>query len=787
VAPADLAVSSADGYAAVDYTFFVDGTDAKYVTQTAGRIAIGEHCLSGSDPAFATDVADVMALIQPSDISAPPCIVGTTSRVSFKDAVDAQAFDVHLKSSLGRYRDGSWLTTDTVDSPCLDKGDATWEVDSDTAREPKPNAGRVNLGRYGNTSEASKSEPNNPALGDVTLDLECDYTMPHVSVELAGTGTYGAKVWFCYGNAASAGEGTNGWAHVVLAGSGFRGDTIDASPRRYFEPNTTFTWCVVMMSADGSSVYGASDPVTSTVGADVAPWYGKGGGAGVLHVRAGATGLGDGTSWSDALSSLDEAFALIDATHNEIWFSGDHTTSASPVAALTFAVPVTLRGGFAATENSASERVTGAKSNFDGAGRSRVFWIGGTNAFTVDGFNFKNGTYSLFEKDGAGDLTILNCRFADLSTTEDYITAVRLRGTGASRLAIDGVTVENIRRTSGANTGAARGMVVTTFASATIANSLFARCGYARSVTIGAYSHGGNQSGSALCVIDTPVTITGSTFYGNSYPGHVTNSGSYDGNRLCAVLVAGACGNSVMRNCFVGANSGLNADSADGKGAAVYSGTMVVSISSGSTFLAENCTFAYNQSIESHSPLALNLYEGVSTVRNCIFYGNVKPGGVGADIGGTLSSTVEYSFFKDTTSAFVSGVTLGAGNITGEEPYFVTTLDDFKTTLATTCSTLPTVGAGGYFKAAIDTEPMFNVHLRGNNGYLSETNGVVTVMPMPPESGLKQSPCIDAGDPATSVKGKEANPNGGRVNLGRWGNTLWSSRSASTGLIIMLF
>lgn len=38
------------------------------------------------------------------------------------------------------------------------------------------------------------------------------------------------------------------------------------------------------------------------------------------------------------------------------------------------------------------------------------------------------------------------------------------------------------------------------------------------------------------------------------------------------------------------------------------------------------------------------------------------------------------------------------------------------------------------------------------------------------------SPCIDAGDPA-SVFGDERQPNGGRVNMGAYGNTVEASKS----------
>ncbi len=65
---------------------------------------------------------------------------------------DPANFDFHLKSQAGRWNGTSWVT-DSVTSPAIDAGDPT----SDYSNEPEPNGGRVNMGAYGNTTEASKS------------------------------------------------------------------------------------------------------------------------------------------------------------------------------------------------------------------------------------------------------------------------------------------------------------------------------------------------------------------------------------------------------------------------------------------------------------------------------------------------------------------------------------------------------------------------------------------------------------------------------------------------------
>jgi predicted outer membrane repeat protein len=63
-------------------------------------------------------------------------------------------WDYHLKSQAGRWDlvSESWVVDD-VTSPCIDAGDPNCPVGDET----EPNGGRINMGAYGGTSEASKS------------------------------------------------------------------------------------------------------------------------------------------------------------------------------------------------------------------------------------------------------------------------------------------------------------------------------------------------------------------------------------------------------------------------------------------------------------------------------------------------------------------------------------------------------------------------------------------------------------------------------------------------------
>ena len=86
--------------------------------------------------------------------------------------------DCHLKSQAGRYDPslGSW-TLDDATSPCIDAGNPA----SPIMYEQFPNGGRINMGAYGGTAEASKSyfgKPNCETIvaADINGDCVVDFT-----------------------------------------------------------------------------------------------------------------------------------------------------------------------------------------------------------------------------------------------------------------------------------------------------------------------------------------------------------------------------------------------------------------------------------------------------------------------------------------------------------------------------------------------------------------------------------------------------------------------------------
>ncbi|RLE40399.1 hypothetical protein DRJ16_07190, partial [Candidatus Woesearchaeota archaeon] len=82
------------------------------------------------------------------------CSAGTGDISTDPLFADPENGDFHLKSQYGRWNGSAWVK-DNVTSPCIDAGDPT----DDYSNEPDYPNGRINLGAYGNTREASLGTP----------------------------------------------------------------------------------------------------------------------------------------------------------------------------------------------------------------------------------------------------------------------------------------------------------------------------------------------------------------------------------------------------------------------------------------------------------------------------------------------------------------------------------------------------------------------------------------------------------------------------------------------------
>ena len=102
---------------------------------------------------------------------------------------DAAAGDFHERSAAGRWDPAAnggagGFVLDGTTSPCIDAGD---QVDPFT-NETSENGGRINMGAFGNTAEASRSGEG----GDVDTDLNDDNDVNAVDVQLVINGALGA-------------------------------------------------------------------------------------------------------------------------------------------------------------------------------------------------------------------------------------------------------------------------------------------------------------------------------------------------------------------------------------------------------------------------------------------------------------------------------------------------------------------------------------------------------------------------------------------------------------------
>ncbi len=99
---------------------------------------------------IATNATTAISYSDVQDVTPP----GTGNMNANPLFVDAENGDFHVMSLAGSWHGGIWIN-DPQMSPCIDAGEPA--PASAYTMEPKPNAGRVNMGAYGNTAEASRS------------------------------------------------------------------------------------------------------------------------------------------------------------------------------------------------------------------------------------------------------------------------------------------------------------------------------------------------------------------------------------------------------------------------------------------------------------------------------------------------------------------------------------------------------------------------------------------------------------------------------------------------------
>ncbi len=185
-APGDYAVSfySAEGLDSVLKNFvitnskvgiFIAGSSPTICNVTLAGNEFGIAAYSGANPEVTNCIfwnntdGDLFGCKAKFSCLEPP-VDGEGNISSNPLFADAEGGDYHLLSRRGRYVAAYRLWSfDPVTSPCIDAGDPAMSVGPERA----PNGGRIDMGAYGGTSEASLSD--SPLAADLNGDRTVDF------------------------------------------------------------------------------------------------------------------------------------------------------------------------------------------------------------------------------------------------------------------------------------------------------------------------------------------------------------------------------------------------------------------------------------------------------------------------------------------------------------------------------------------------------------------------------------------------------------------------------------
>ena len=719
----DLITTSADGSCSASYCLFAEKGAACYSRYNGlGTLDVTAETCHEADPCFVTDAWN-------------------------PETDEATDIDLHLLSGAGYRKNGdeTWYLSEGVQSPAIDAGDP----DDSVGDEPNPNGGVINLGVYGGTASASKTAAAHPDIaGEITVTWPGEWSQPVVHFTTGGEGAYSASVAI---HISTDGGATWSYAPAPLTGIA-NGQTVDHLVTTCFPPEGKLT-VKVTISAAGSDASKQADGID--VMGTLPPCWGKGGGDGIVHIRPGATGKGDGTSWWDAVTTLEEGLALLAPERPELWWAARTNELVEAPAAPAFAIPVTIRGGFAGTESAASQRLPGARSVIDGHGEvGPCFQFSNTASVTLDSIEFvRSSERGLYRAASTGDLLITNCAFRCCGLDE-----FKGAGAGFNVAGVKGNRVSSVRvvdsqiegnvayRSDALNGPSGTGMRADNLRVLELVNCTVRTNVYMSARAGGIYG---------LMADNTPVTIEGCAFRGNR--------GASGTSAPSVIQLSGACGGSVIRNSVFAGNYLYST------GAKAGVVEVLETSSTNDVYEIDNCTFAYNYVGQM---AAVTVPACVLKVKNSIFHANVGATGVsgnpsigGVDIASSKTNAVlevSYSMFDGEGTNYVSAVTeepVKVSNCIYGDPLFVTTTEAFAELAGVDLSKLP----------------------RAGNNYTHPSDAVACSYDL---HETRKSPAVDAGDPASDYR-REPKPNGRRVTLGCYGNTPEAALSKQGGMLII--
>ena len=617
----------------------------------------------------------------------------------------------------------------------------------------------------------------------ITVEYADGYTQPNISVTIGGDegAVYTASL-AVYSVIGSAEVADGEWASTNVYEGLHLGDTSTGFATVYPLPGGTFT-VKVIASAEGvaDAVTVKTFTVPTNEGLMLPPYFGKGGGSSVIHVRPGARGRGTGESWTDAYTNFRDALKLISEDRPELWFSGSDTLSSATDGTVSITNSAAIRGGFTGVENTIAERPANSHSTINGVNMYTAFTIANTAPATVDGFWICRGTRGL-TKSGAGDITVTNCVFDSNGPGETIEgRAMHLSGNAESTRATVADCVV-MRHYETHTSGTAGAVYLTSLHEATVSACLFASNGLSLTTRINLLpGRSPGTWGGALAIDGVKTLVENCQFRANVVPTIFMDQIAAGG----VARLRGNAGGSVFRNCLFTGNASIYGRGPNDPYLDPAGGALEVDMTAGQTVQVENCTFAYNLHSGGNSAASLTVVSGAAAVTNTIFTGSIcttgRSSGHGAPPGDIMvasgaSATVGFSLMsgaENRTAAEGGELVVGEGCIDAD-PLLVTEFSALS----------PYVYTGenpGFMATAGASISAINAHLRGGSGYFDERTGQLDATY---KSKDGSSPAIDAGNPASGYAREPDTRDGWhgrRINMGFYGNTPWATLTPFPG------
>ena len=491
-----------------------------------------------------------------------------------------------------------------------------------------------------------------------------------------------------------------------------------------------------------------------------------------------ASGTGDGTSWenattlADAITKAKSTIATGIACTIRMKAGTYSVTAAYELGAGLDGLCIS--GGYKGASGKSLELAADPVSTLDGQTEFQIFNVTATaGSIMLERLSLYRGLLHTLVKSGGAHLEIVKCRFVENGfrhATQTGAQDADCKGATiyatAGSLVIEGTTfVSNRYHVAGSTLSgcdfymqaglfsdmdaSGGALYASGLSQLAVSDSLFVNNGPARNKAGGLESYvarGINCSGQTVYVNGTPATFTRTEFRGNMVTGNNLQIGT--------VYVGG---NAVMFNqcAFVGNGVLWNDTSSGVAGLVVAGGTVGIS----------SCTFAFNASSKSAQGQSLYVKGGTVSVDNSIFHGNKADSTTAPleiSVAAGKNATLNYCLVPDVTTTYISGSGITRSNVITGDPLFACA---GVTGQFTGCGAIYG-GEFKYCKWSVDPSAM-DVHLKSVMG---RWNGSAWV------GDTVTSPAIDAGDPASDYAA-EPSPNGGRVNLGAYGNTAAASKS----------